>query len=101
MDHIKALESAWQDQTKAALAKLREAIADGQALNATRYATVAGIGTDKMLVLSGRPTNITANFTEIRYTLPALAAKLTRIAGRVIEVKALKPADELPVSLSD
>lgn len=86
-DPVRALELEWQEHVKAALAKLRVSLVDGNALNATRYATVAAIGTDKMLVLSGRPTNITANFTEIRHTLPALAAKLTRVADRMIAIE--------------
>ena len=40
------------------------------------YVTGMGIATDKLLLLSGRPTQITAHLEEVRVTLPQL---LTRI----------------------
>ena len=50
------------------------------------YVTGMGIATDKILLLSGRPTQITAHLEEVRITLPQLL-------GRIIEADRADQAD--------
>ena len=78
-----ALMSAWQENTFAVLEKMKVAIADDKSRAAREWSTSAGIGTDKILVLSGRPTQIVAGLHEVRHTLPAVAERLLAVAHRL------------------
>lgn len=54
----------------------------GQTAAAMRnYATVMGIATDKVQILTGMPTAILAGVLEHRLALPQLAARLARVAN--------------------
>ena len=46
--------------------------------------TGLGIATDKILLLSGMPTQITAHFEEIRVTLPQLLRRLDAVDAEVV-----------------
>lgn len=75
-----ALLREWQARGFKALEHLSKCKAEDGG-NAQRWATVAGIATDKVLVLAGRPTAIVAGIHEVRYTLPQLTERLLRVAG--------------------
>lgn len=93
----KELMEKWQASTFKSLDLLDKAQDAGRSLDAQRWAVTAAVGTDKLQILAGRPTNIVASVHEVRHTLPQLASRLAQIATRagVIETTAreIKPGD--------
>ena len=78
-----ALISRWQDISFRTMVKLNAALDNDRPNDAKAYAIAAGVATDKLLVLAGRPTSIVAGLHEIRHSLPQLAATLSQVAKQI------------------
>ncbi len=75
-----ALLANWQDILFRLQEKMSAAVDNERPNDAKAYSIAAGVATDKLLVLAGRPTSIVAGLHEIRSSLPQLAATLSRVA---------------------
>lgn len=75
-----ALLGEWQDILFRLQVKLKAALDNDRSNDAKAYSIAAGVATDKLLVLAGRPTSIVAGLHEVRHSLPQLAATLSRVA---------------------
>ena len=80
-----ALLQRWQDVAFRIQDKLNAALDNSRANDVKAYSIAAGVATDKLLILAGRPTSIVAGLHEIRHSLPQLAATLSRVATRISE----------------
>ena len=78
-----ALMEKWQNAVFKLMQSVEDSIANGKASDARSFAVAAAVGTDKVLVLAGRPTSITASLHEVRHSLPQLATMLSRVASKV------------------
>jgi len=95
---IGELDQRWSRSTLKALDRLDQAIDGDNGLAAKYWATVSGIGTDKILPIRGMPTTIVSNIHEFRADIGPLMDKLAG-AARVLQQhvkKGYKPADVLP-----
>lgn len=84
-----ALLGEWQDIAFRLQKLLKAAITNDRPNDAKAYSIAAGVATDKLLVLAGRPTSIVAGLHEVRHSLPQLAATLTKVA-EIINVESEK-----------
>ena len=89
------LLTAWQDRTKGFLERARQATDKDRPMDAKNWATAAGIGTDKLLVLGGRPTQIIQGINTVRHELPQLIGRLVQVA-KLTEVKNKALGDAKP-----
>ncbi len=96
----------WQKRTFQALKELKASEVAHKSLDSKNWAAVAGIGTEKVLLLGGRPTEIVSHLHEMRHTLPDIVGRLIKVA----KVKEIFPNDPKtpsrreasgPLSLSD
>jgi len=71
------LEYKWSHNALAIQDRLTQAVELGDAAQAQRWAIAAGISTDKVLVLKGRPTEIIANLHAHRHDMAPLMDKLS------------------------
>ena len=78
-----ALLAEWQDIAFRAQRLIKAALGNGRPADAKAYAIAAGVATDKLLVLAGRPTSIVAGLHEVRHSLPQLAATLAQVANMI------------------
>ena len=76
-----ALMAQWQDVAFRMQQKLGAAMDNDRPNDVRTYAIAAGVATDKLLLLAGRPTSIVAGLHEVRHTLPQLPATLSRVAN--------------------
>jgi cob(I)alamin adenosyltransferase len=78
-----AMLEKWQNAAFLLQENLRRASEDGKPGDAKAYAIAAGVATDKVLLLAGRPTSIVAGLHAIQASLPDLARTLARVAERL------------------
>ena len=69
---LEGLESRWSMNALDIQQRLSQAIDDGDAANAQRWAVAGGISTEKVLLLKGRPTEIVASLHAHRHELGPL-----------------------------
>jgi hypothetical protein len=79
-----ALLESWQDNAFRLQQRLQQSIEEDDATKTKAYAIANGIATEKVLLLAGRPTQLSAHIHEIRPTLPEVAARLAKLAARVV-----------------
>ena len=75
----------WQSALGGALGKLHE-LAYGQGSDAKQardWSVVAGVATDKLLILNGMPTQIIGAMHEVRISLPDLASRLATVGKQI------------------
>jgi hypothetical protein len=75
-----ALLAKWQDASFRLQDKLMAAMDNNRPADVKAYAIAAGVATDKLLVLAGRPTSIVAGLHEVRHTRPQRVATLNQVA---------------------
>ncbi len=82
------LTGMWQGVAVGALDRLYNASHSGEpggSRTAVDWAKVAGIATDKVLLMHGMPTSMVGVVGEIRLSMADIAQKLLRVSGEVIE----------------
>ena len=84
-----ALEDKWSTNALGIQQRLDEAIARDDASASQKWAIAAGISTEKVLLMKGRPTEIIANLHAHRHELSPLMDKLAS-AARVLDVHTRK-----------
>ena len=75
------LEHRWSHNALAIQDRLTEAVDLGLASDAQKWAIAGGISTEKVLLLKGRPTEITGHIHAHRHELGPLMDKLARSIG--------------------
>ena len=75
------LEHRWSYNALAIQDRLTEAVELGHAADAQKWAISGGISTEKVLLLKGRPTEITGHIHAHRHELAPLMDKLARSIG--------------------
>ena len=75
------LEHRWSYNALAIQDRLTEAVDLGLASDAQKWAIAGGISTEKVLLLKGRPTEITGHIHAHRHELAPLMDKLARSIG--------------------
>ena len=78
------LEYKWSHNALAIQDRLTQAVELGQAADAQKWAIAGGISTEKVLLLKGRPTEITGHFHAHRHELGPLMDRLAAIVRPVL-----------------
>lgn len=73
------LEYKWSHNALAIQDRLTQAVELGQAADAQKWAIAGGISTEKVLLLKGRPTEITGHFHAHRHELGPLMDRLAQL----------------------
>lgn len=100
---LPALDERWSRNALGVQQRFSEAIERDDASAAQKWAIAAGISTEKVLLMRGRPTEIVANLHAHRHELGDVMDKLAT-AARVLSVherKGYRQHRELPVPASD
>jgi len=84
------LEYKWSHNALAIQDRLTQAVESGDATSAQRWAVAGGISTEKVLLLKGRPTEITGHLHSHRHDIGNVMDKLAR---------ALRPAQYAEASI--
>jgi len=92
---LDALQHDWGRHALMALARATEAVVDGDARGAQGMSIAAGIGTDKALVMAGRPTALVMQVHAHRLELGSIAQALSGARA------ALGPSTHLPTGTVD
>jgi len=92
---LDALQHDWGRHALMALARATEAVVDGDARAAQGMSIAAGIGTDKALVMAGRPTALVMQIHAHRLELGSIAQALSGARA------ALGPPTHLPTGTVD
>ena len=77
---LDGLESRWSMNALDIQQRLSQAIDEGDAANAQRWAVAGGISTEKVLLLKGRPTEIVASLHAHRHEIGPLFDRLAQMA---------------------
>ena len=89
------LEYKWSHNALAIQDRLTQAIELGNASDAQRWAVAGGISTEKVLLLKGRPMEITGHLHAHRHDLGAVMDKLA-LAARTLPVASGTPVSHSP-----
>ena len=80
------LEYKWSHNALAIQDRLTQAVELGQAADAQKWAIAGGISTEKVLLLKGRPTEITGHVHAHRHDIGPLMDRLAHALRPVIDV---------------